>query len=63
MEILAFIGIVIVVGFFIIPSKKRKAGWENLTAHAARPENCTCKNWTRWSFTLDYNCPVHGDWR
>jgi hypothetical protein len=58
MEIIGIIIIVIVIGFFIIPSKGR----DNLTAHAARVPNCTCKNITRLSMDLDYDCPVHGDW-
>jgi len=58
MEIFGFIIVVIIIGFFIIPSKGRK----NLTAHATREPNCTCKNITRFSMDLDYDCPVHGDW-
>ena len=57
MEIIAFIAIVIVVGFLIIPTKKNP-----VYAHAARPEGCTCPEYSRWSITIDYDCPVHGDW-
>ena len=58
MEIIVLIIVVIIIGFFIIPSKGR----DNLTAHAVREDGCTCKNLTRFSMDLDYDCPVHGDW-
>lgn len=60
-ETIIIISIVVFVGFLIIPNKKK--GFENLTAHAARQEGCTCKNITRFSMTIDYDCPIHGDWR
>ena len=27
-----------------------------------RPKGCTCKQYNRWSMTVDPNCPIHGDW-
>lgn len=62
-EALIIIGIVIVVGIFIFPTSNGKKAHENLFSKCAQPPNCTCKNWGRMSFDLNYDCPVHGDWR
>lgn len=63
MEIIAFIAIVAIVALFILPTSNNKKPYENLFSKCVQPENCTCKNWGQFSFDLDYNCPVHGDWR
>ena len=63
MEIIAFIIIVGIVALFILPTSNGKKPHENLFSKCAQPENCTCKNWGQLSFNLDYDCPVHGDWR
>lgn len=62
-EAIVIIGIIILVGLFILPTSDGNKGCENLFSKCAQPENCTCKNWGKLSFDLDYNCPVHGDWR
>jgi len=62
MEIVLFILAVIVIGFFILPTSDGNKKWDNLTALPTKPPNCTCTHWTRFSFKLDYDCPVHGDW-
>ena len=28
-----------------------------------QPERCTCKNYNWFSMDIDYDCPLHGDWR
>lgn len=58
MEYLGLLVVIIVVGLLIIPTKKIKPNKD----HYARPENCTCPEYTKWSMKIDYNCPVHGDW-
>ena len=58
MEIIGFIVVVVIVGLLILPNKKNRGA-----EHYARPDGCTCPVYTRWSMTLDYNCPVHGDWQ
>jgi hypothetical protein len=58
MEIIGIIIAIVVIVFFVMPSKGR----DNLTAHATREPNCTCKDITRLHMHLDYDCPVHGDW-
>ena len=62
-EAIIIIGIIVVVGIFIFPTSNGENGFKNLTSHATREPNCTCKNITRFSMDIDYNCPVHGDWR
>jgi len=35
----------------------------NLFSKPVHVEGCTCKDITRWSKTIDYDCPHHGHWR
>ena len=57
MEILLFVGAVILVGLFILPTKKITG-----KSHYARPEGCTCYSYTAFSMDVNPDCPVHGDW-
>jgi hypothetical protein len=62
-ETIIIVCVVVFVGILIFPTSNGKKAYDNLFSKCVQPENCTCKNWGQLSFDLDYNCPVHGDWR
>jgi hypothetical protein len=51
---LIIIGIVVLVGLFVIPTK---------VFPAKKPEGCTCPHYGHLTMEIDYDCPIHGDWR